>query len=553
MHVLPVVLLLASGMVSAAPLPAWFNTNETESNLPSANLPVDTYRPRGPAVQVPGEKPAPALAMGTRVMLRNLRIEGGSVYSLAELAELYKPLIGRETSLAELIEATRQVTRRYREDGYLLSYAFLPPQRFDDGQVRVVLVEGHVTDYRLEGEVGPVGAQLRRMLEKIRGERPLTRRTFQRYTTLMSRLPGISLQAQVAPPVTTDGATVLVARATRKPWDSSLNLSDGSRNDPQALLTVTSNAHTGVAEQLSAGVLVPPGEDREHYYRLDYSQYLDSEGTQLSLFASRYRSEPRANLRLENGIELERERDNDRLSIGVSQPFVAAPVRWLSAALRLYAVRDESRFSALGLPFAVSSESDIRVLALETDWRKADPDRLRLLSAGIYRGIDGLGANSDTDLYDLDFLRLRVSGAQSDRYGERWQGVISAALYWSEDNLPDAEQVVFGEQSFGRGYPSDQASGDKGWGVAYELNRSFSRDSRWLPFVQPYVLVDAARAWFNEQPVSHSELSSAALGVRFGNPRHYNIALEAARPMSDVALDSGNRRPRFMLSFSYRL
>ncbi|MCY1186109.1 hypothetical protein D9M73_269460 [compost metagenome] len=65
--------------------------------------------------------------------------------------------------------------------------------------------------------------------------------------------------------------------------------------------------------------------------------------------------------------------------------------------------------------------------------------------------------------------------------------------------------------------------------------------------------MDAARAWFNEQPVSHSELSSAALGVRFGNPRHYNIALEAARPMSDVALDSGNRRPRFMLSFSYRL
>ncbi|MCY1440055.1 hemolysin secretion/activation protein ShlB/FhaC/HecB [compost metagenome] len=216
-------------------------------------------------------------------------------------------------------------------------------------------------------------------------------------------------------------------------------------------------------------------------------------------------------------------------------------------------MRDESRFAALGFPLEVSTETDIRVLGLEADWRKAGAGRLQILSGGIYQGIDGLGANSDTDLYDLDFLRLRLSGMQSDRFSEHWQGVMSAALYWTADSLPDAEQALFGEQSFGRGYPSDQASGDKGWGVAYEINYSFQRESRWLPFVQPYLVADAARTWFNRQAVQHSELSSAALGVRFGNPRYYNIALEAAKPMSDPALDSGNRRPRFLLSFSYQL
>jgi len=48
-------------------------------------------------------------------------------------------------------------------------------------------------------------------------------------------------------------------------------------------------------------------------------------------------------------------------------------------------------------------------------------------------------------------------------------------------------------------------------------------------------------------------LSSAALGLRFGDARYYNISLEAAKPMSDIALDSFNRRPRYTLSFSYQL
>jgi hemolysin activation/secretion protein len=60
-----------------------------------------------------------------------VQIEGGTIYPLSELAAIYQPLIGHETRLADLIEATRNITRRYQEDGYLLSYAFLPQQQFE--------------------------------------------------------------------------------------------------------------------------------------------------------------------------------------------------------------------------------------------------------------------------------------------------------------------------------------------------------------------------------------------------------------------------------------
>ncbi|MEZ1319224.1 POTRA domain-containing protein [Pseudomonas fluorescens] len=549
------LLLTLCSCAFADTLPSFLNSNDTVRNLPVPNLPADAYRPTAAPLQVPepGAAQAQPLLMGTRVNLKTVQIEGGTLYPLSELAALYQPLVGHESSLADLIEATRSITRRYQQDGYLLSYAFLPQQSFDGGVARVVLVEGYIKDYRLQGDIGRVKGLLDELVAKLQAERPLTRKTFERYTTLMSRIPGVTLQAQVPPPGTTDGAGYLAVQATRKPFTSSLNATEDNRNGTQALLGVSSNSQTAMGEQLSLSGLFPPGDDHEHYYRLDYNQFLNAEGTQLALSASRYRAEPGTRVQLDNGIELQPHRENDRYSVGVSHPLIAGPNELFSAGARLYAVNDKTRYQVIGLPLDIEQRSDIRALAFEGDWRKADQTQLRIISGGLYQGIDGLGAKTNDPELDLDFFRVRVSGVQSDRFFDHWQGVISAALYWSADTLPESERAVFGGQNFGRGYPDDQASGDKGWGVAYELNYSFNRDANWLRIVQPYVVLDRAKTWFNELPAKGNDLSSAALGVRFGDAKYYNIALEAAKPMSEKALDTFNRKPRYSLSFSYQL
>lgn len=540
-------------VLQAEPLPTYLNSNETERNLPAPNLPADAFRPVTPKLQVPAPAAQPQpLMMDTRVLIRKVRIEGGTVYPLSELSENYKGLLDREVPISDLIEATRRLTQRYQEDGYLLSYAFLPVQDFAEGRLRVVLVEGYIQDYEVQGDIGRVSGYLDKLVAKLKAERPLTRKTFDRYTSLMSRLPGITLAARVPPPGTTDGASKLLVQASRKPFTTSMNLTESSRDDIQALFSASSNAQTAMAEQLSVSALVPPGEDKEHYYRVDYSQYLNAEGTQLALSASRYRSDPSAVVRLTNDINLKQHRENDRYSIGLNHPLIASPNEWLSVATRFYAVDDTTDYRVVGFPLKVSTNTDIRALAFEGDWRKATDTQLRILSGGVYQGFDRFGANTNAG-YDLDFFRLRVSGVQSDRFLEAWQGVASAAFYWSDDNLPDSERAVFGGQNFGRGYPVDQASGDKGWGAAYEVNYSFKREGEWVKLLQPYVVLDAARTWFNELEVQDSRMSSLATGLRFGDARYYNISLEVAKPMSDIALDSFNRRPRFTVSFSYQL
>ena len=556
MRVMASLLLLSlSSTALADTLPSFLNSNETIRNLPVPNLPADAYRPNAAPLQVPdpGATAAQPLLMGTKINLRTVQIEGGTLYPLNELAEIYKPLIGRESSLADLIEATRTITRRYQQDGYLLSYAFLPQQTFDDGVARVVLVEGYVRDVQIAGDVGRVKALLDRLAAKLQAERPLTRKTFERYTTLMTRIPGVTIQAQVPPPGTTDGATTLVAQASRKPFTSTLSTTEDNRNGTQALLGVSSNSQTSMGEQLSLSGLFPPGDDHEHYYRLDYNQFINDEGAQLSLSASRYRADPGTNVLLNNGLELKPHRENDRYSLGFTLPLIAASDELLTAGSRLYAVNDKTRYKVIGYPLSVEERTDIRALAFESDWRKADARQLRILSGGVYQGFDSLGAHTNNSAIDLDFFRVRLSGVQSDKFLDNWQGVLSAALYWSRDTLPDSERAVFGGQNFGRGYPDDQASGDKGWGVAYEINYSFNRDGNWVRILQPYFVLDRSRSWFNELPVQANNLSSAAFGLRFGDAKYYNIALEAAKAMSDEALDTFNRRPRYSISFSYQL
>jgi hemolysin activation/secretion protein len=552
MRLLLVPLLLSpwASLVMAEPLPVFLDGHEYERRLPSANLPIEAYRPRAVNLHVvPPWTTTDTQPFQTRFVLHKVRFEGGTVYPLSELREHYQPLIGREVSIAELQQFTERLTRRYQRDGYLLSQAYLPDQDFADGRVHVVLVEGYVHDVQREGDIGPAGAYLDQLLEHVRAERPLTQATLDRFIGLAQRIPGVTLQADLTQAEHGKGAAQLTVHALRKPLDAAVAFSDGSREGAQGLFKVTSNAHTRFAEQLTASVLLPPGDDHAHYQRLDYSQHLDARGSQVLLSAARYRSEPRSPVRLEHGGQSFQKIESERYAIGLGQPVIVTADEWLAVTGHVYSVSEHDEdFS--GSPGR--NDTYVRALSFEGDWRKVEAGRLRMVSAGVYQGLDYLGARSDAD-YDMDFLRFRVAGLQSDRLFQRWQGVLSGALYWTDDRLPDSERAVFGGQNFGHGYPQDQAAGDKGWGVAYELNYSIQPGTGWVRRVQPYALLDAAQAWYNGGPFEDARLRSAALGVRLGDGRYGNVALEVAKPLADVALDSMNRAPRWTISFSYML
>ena len=72
---------------------------------------------------------APANADQIKFVLRDVPIEGATIYSTEQLREFYAGLINTEVTLARLFEIASQIQQKYRAHGYLLARVIVPPKR----------------------------------------------------------------------------------------------------------------------------------------------------------------------------------------------------------------------------------------------------------------------------------------------------------------------------------------------------------------------------------------------------------------------------------------
>ena len=91
------------------------------------------------------EEQAPAGAESTPLEIRAVEVEGATVYSAEALAEVWRPFLDHPGTLADLYRIADAVTVKYRNDGYILSRAIVPPQRIAGGVVHIRVVEGYVS------------------------------------------------------------------------------------------------------------------------------------------------------------------------------------------------------------------------------------------------------------------------------------------------------------------------------------------------------------------------------------------------------------------------
>src|SRR5947207_508303 len=84
--------------------------------------PVPLAQPAGPAISVPGVE-APPGAAETKLVIRQIRIVGATIYTAAQLAELYADVVGKAVTLQAVYDLAQRITAKYGGDGYVLSRA----------------------------------------------------------------------------------------------------------------------------------------------------------------------------------------------------------------------------------------------------------------------------------------------------------------------------------------------------------------------------------------------------------------------------------------------
>jgi hemolysin activation/secretion protein len=157
-------LLAAAGGLS----PALTAAQQPGFQLPPAarpDVPLEPVRPvpeQPPPIIVPETAPtrAPAGAERVRFILRQVDVEGATVFGPNTLRSFYEDRLGREISLDEVYAIADAVQSRYRDEGYFLARTIVPAQEIKDGRVRLVVLEGYISDVQVEGDVGPVADKI---------------------------------------------------------------------------------------------------------------------------------------------------------------------------------------------------------------------------------------------------------------------------------------------------------------------------------------------------------------------------------------------------------
>lgn len=486
-------------------------------------------------------------------------IEGVNSIPFADVAKLFAPLAGQPVTVARLVALSAEATALYRARANPLSFVFVPDQSFEGGVVRIVAVEGFISSVRIEGNPGGAEPKLREIAERLQAEKPLTQATFDRVTQLLARLPGVKVEASASLPETTDGATVLVLKVKRQPYNVSLG-ADVRKPTPRAVLSGVINDPFWSGGQFSASTLLGNFE-REKLLTLGYTQLVGADGLQLKTSFSSYRGYP--DEQLGRGAPLERYNTNRRFELSASYPIVLNARTSVTLNGGFYAVDNVDDYRERATGGRLTDDTRVRAVFAQLAYADVQPDRSRTASVLLAQGIDGAGALaqvrsnvaglSGPGSAKLDFTRIAVDASQRDRFANQWGTGVSFGAQYSGNTLATSERISFGGPRFGRGYAAGDAAGDSGWGVGLELNRLFKYDGTWLKQVEPYVLVEAAHVSNKVGTPAPEKLRSVALGVRLSDSRFYSLDIAVAKPTGDAASTNPARKPRASLLLSYQL
>jgi hemolysin activation/secretion protein len=108
------------------------------------------------------------------------------------LAPAYADLLAQTISTAQAAGIANRITEIYREAGYVLSRAFVPPQVVETGVLMVQIVEGYVSEVIFEGAEN-LPTDLSAYSAYIQSEKPLTLATLERNILLINDLSGIDV------------------------------------------------------------------------------------------------------------------------------------------------------------------------------------------------------------------------------------------------------------------------------------------------------------------------------------------------------------------------
>jgi hemolysin activation/secretion protein len=529
---------------------------------------------RMPAPEAPVLTPPPPGAEAVRLVPRAILVEGATAILPGRIEAETSRLIGREVTVAEIFALAQRLEQLYLDAGFFLSRVVVPPQRVENGVVRIRAIEGSIAEIEYEGDIGPAIAQVRAFLAPLLAERPLSVATLERALLLANDIPGVTAAATLRPG-TTEGAPLLSVSVSRKPYDGVLVYDNrGSRlQGPTQLFAIGGlNSFTRFGERTELLIVTtalrgqPEQRREQNFAQLNLSGYLGGSGLALRAFAGVNRTEPGTPL-----AEIGYRGNVFVAGIGASYPIIRSRATTLTVTGQFDIYNADSQEDAQR---ALQQRTEARYRTARFGLEASFRDEwlgITGMRATFHRGIDGFRA-SPNDITALvprpgaepGFIKWtgEVSRLQALFSAGRWAfdllGVVAGQ--YTNDLLPQQEKFFLGGDRLGRGFYAGEVTGDRAVIGSVELRatsvlRLTEADADGLP-VQFYGFVDLGRAWDRAAPglptPAAIPMRSAGLGVRMDIRSWLTFELEGVRRFTRE-FAGANVQPLSMYAGFFRL
>ena len=562
---LPCLLLLGSTLfpVRAQSVPPGQIPNDSLPQIPSPQdvqppSPQPPTEPEPPTLPPPEELllPAPEIPAApptgrvpNRITVKQFFVEGSTVFSAEELAEVLSPFTEKPLSFAELLQARSAVTELYVEQGYVTSGAYIPTQRFRDGIVTLQVVEGSLEDIQVTGTQRLNPNYIHSRLEAAASP-PVSREELLEALQLLQLDPLIENLSAELSAGTRPGSSILAVEVTEAPSFRTPIVLDNRR--------VPSVGSFRRQLALNEGNLLGFGDELFlSYSNTDGSDAFD--GSYEIPFNAR-----NGTLTLRGGVsstdvveppfdQLDILGDSHYYELSLRQPVVLTPTQ--EFALGLTASRRESDISSLLLesegfpPSALSPGADeegqtkISALRFFQEWTTRNSQEVFALRSQFNLGLDAFDSTTNDDAPDSRFFAWQGQGQWVRLLAPDTLLLVRGGLQLATSDLVPIEQFGLGGLETVRGYRQDLLLTDNAAFASAEVRLPILRVSQLDSVLQLAPFVDIGTAWNNggaERDVSTPDtLASVGLGLRLNFGNDFTARFDWGIPL--ISVDSRER------------
>ncbi|WP_242126614.1 ShlB/FhaC/HecB family hemolysin secretion/activation protein [Sphingobium sp. Sx8-8] len=448
------------------------------------------------------------------VQIKSVNFEG--VEAPEAVADAARHFLGKPASRATLTALAKAIATAYGKSGIALYTVAIPQQRLSDGHVRVLLAEGFVEEI-----VYPQGASplIRAYAERLRAEKPLSRRALERYLSLMRDIPGAKVDVALLRGARPGGVRLSIT-PSRKKTDFSMGIDNRRQNglgSGQFRASAQGNSLLRDGDRTDLVFLSALDFKRYRYFGFSHQTPLGSDGLVLGLSASTLRTQ------LKNYPVTG---DAQTLGLTLSYPVIRSYKKNLTVSAGLDGLNSDA--ALLG---AVLSSDHIRTARAAIGYGMIGRKSVLNASATLSRGLDIFGARGTEGFTDRIFTKWTGRAGYDRMLGKRFVGRLRLMGQYSGDRLSGNERLAIGGPEFGRAFDTALLSGDRGMAGSFELALRPNLPEKFKGS-ELYGFVDGAKIHVKERlslAAADYGLASAGGGLRISYNPHASLGLEGAR------------------------